>query len=185
MAPALTHAKLIARMSKVDLLEYLRTALKESVAYFSSANQGALDQWVVEQFLTNLGLEFGANEVIRQREDPPDVIFRRAAFEVKEILDPGRRRHDEYSAAPAKALTTSDPADLAEDVDLEDITPVEIGIVVAELAQILCCKYEPRFRPTLDLLAYVNPQSRFFREGTMPDLSTVRKDSGDQLRRNW
>jgi hypothetical protein len=151
MAPALTHAKLIARMSKVDLLEYLRTALKESVAYFSSANQGALDQWVVVEFLTNLGLEFGADEVIRQREDPPDVIFRDAAFEVKEILDPGRRRHDEYRAALAKALATSNPADLAEDVTLEDITPAQIGTVVSELAQSLCDKYEPGFRATLDL----------------------------------
>ena len=127
------------------------------------------------EFLTNFGLEFGPEKVIRPKEDLPDVIFRETAFEVKEILDPGRRRHDEYRADLAKALATSDPADLVEDVNPEDITPVQIGIVVAELTQILCRKYEPRFRATLDILVYVNLQSHFFKEGPMPDADAFSK----------
>src|SRR5262249_3318362 len=97
-------------------MEYIRGALKESVAFFSSGNKGAIEQWAFTEFLRNLGVTFQEDEitVIPPGQDPPDIIFRHASFEVKEVLDPGRRRHDEYKQALSKAIAANDPIELIE-----------------------------------------------------------------------
>ncbi|MGB7951406.1 MAG: DUF1780 domain-containing protein [Candidatus Binatia bacterium] len=79
---------------KKKLLEHMRGALKESVKFFSSGNKGAIEEWVCTEFLRNLGVVFQEDEVIvtPPGQDPPGIIFRHTLFEVKEVLDLGRRR---------------------------------------------------------------------------------------------
>ena len=81
-------------MTDDEYLEAQRKARAESVEYFSAAKKPEREQWVVRTFLTNLGITYTTTEVI-EGEDPPDVQFRSANFEVKEVLDSGRRRHRE------------------------------------------------------------------------------------------
>jgi Putative endonuclease, protein of unknown function (DUF1780) len=78
-------------------------AVKESIHFFSSANKGAIERWACTEFLKNIDIDFQPDEVVPQAYDPPDFIFRNASFEVKEILDRGRRRHDEYKDALSNA----------------------------------------------------------------------------------
>ena len=83
----------MSEKEEAELLEDQRRALKQSVDFFSSANKGALEKLVCTQFFANIGLEFHADEIILQTDDPPDAIFRGPHFEIKEVLDPRRRRH--------------------------------------------------------------------------------------------
>lgn len=150
-------------------------AVTESIHFFSSANKGAIDRWACTEFLKNIGIDFQPDEVVPQTDDPPDVIFRNALFEVKEILDCGRRRHDEYKDALANAQAAKTEADLhaalAKTVTPEDITPLEIGnLISAELTELVSKKYvDAEFRGTLNLLFYVDLTRQTLKPGPMPD----------------
>jgi hypothetical protein len=150
-------------MNDDDLL-----SLEASVEYFSSANKGALEQWVCTQFLANIGLDFDPNGVVLQVDDPPDVIFRNAGFEVKEILDPGRRRHDEYKEALSKARAGAQPANLIQVFTPEVMDPRQVGDLALEELGKLVSKYEPRFQATLNLVLYVDLLRRVLEPGPMP-----------------
>jgi hypothetical protein len=157
---------------KTKLMESMRRALKESVAFFSSRNKGAIEQWAFSEVLRNLGVTFQSDEIIvtSPGQDPPDIIFRHDSFEVKEILDPGRRRHDEYKHALSKALATNDPIELFEYAGINDITPIEIAnVILSELKGNLANKYEPRFRTSLNVLFYVDLVHRTLKTGPMPN----------------
>jgi hypothetical protein len=85
-------------------------ALEESVQYFSSSNKTVREQWVASTFLENLGIPHTPQDLVPPDCDPPDVKVFECAFEIKEILGCGRRRHDEYRqelerAKSANALT--------------------------------------------------------------------------------
>ena len=73
-----------------DREEWLK-AVEDSIDFYSSGNKGASERWVCTEFLKNIGLHYEPAEVVSRADDPPDVIFRKASFEVKEILDRGRR----------------------------------------------------------------------------------------------
>jgi hypothetical protein len=155
-------------MKDDDLFADWRRTLQASVAYFSSANKGALEQWVCTQLFTNLDLDFDLNEVVPQIDDPPDVIFRDSCFEVKEVLDPGRRRHDEYKKALSKAQAGVHPAELLQMFAPEDMDSAQLGQLVLEELGKLRSKYEQGFRATLNLVLYVDLLRRILKPGPMP-----------------
>ena len=101
-------------MTDEEYLEAQRKARAESVEFFRASNKPERERWVVREFLTNLGLVFTDAEVRSPDQDPPDVTFREANFEIKEILSKGRRRHQEYKEGLQKALDAESPSDLVE-----------------------------------------------------------------------
>jgi hypothetical protein len=130
--------------------------LKISVEFFASHNKICREKWVVAEFLANLSISYNETELVCG-SDPPDVIFREAQFEVKEIMDEGLERHREYKETLARAKTITDTAEL-----LEFSTPKEISIqkVFARIHSIAAShaskKYSPDVRKQLDLLFYVD-----------------------------
>ena len=155
-------------MTDEEFIDDRRRGLKESIEYFSAKNKAERERWVCLEFVQNLGIAFDEAEVVSPEKDPPDVAFRDAKFEIKEILDPGRKRHAEYKAALQKALTISDPQDLLELYAPKDITPVQIGErVLAELND-LNHHYPRKVCEETDLLFYVNLQEHQLKIGLMP-----------------
>jgi Putative endonuclease, protein of unknown function (DUF1780) len=148
-------------MSDEEYLASVRKAREESVRFFDSANKPERERWVASEFLANLGLEFTESEIQCVSDEPPDIRFRSAAFEVKEILDKGRRRHTEFKTALEKANSARSPSDLLEPVTPRDITYTEVcNLVVAEVVR-FAAKYAPATRSNLDLLFYVNLEDVF------------------------
>src|SRR5438309_9214308 len=88
------HAKVLASAIR---------AREESVRAFSSSSRGERERWAVGSSLTNFGVNFDESELQSAAFDPPDVLFRDAAFELKEVYDKGRRRHGEFKASLKKA----------------------------------------------------------------------------------
>ncbi|MDR7298114.1 hypothetical protein J2X16_003463 [Pelomonas aquatica] len=142
--------------------------LREAVTFFSGANKALRERWVCEEMLQSVGVEFSRVEITSSVEEPPDVIFRDARFEVKEVLDPGRKRHREYKEALATALSgkTSDvpPSRYAP----KDITPAAIADRAEAKLEALVKQYPEAVRSTLDALLYVNLAEHWLVDGPMP-----------------
>ena len=160
----------------MDTERYLRDqreALRASVEYFRSANINERNLWVGREFLQNLNVAFRDSDVTAPASDPPDAIYQDLRFEVKEILDEGRRRHAEYKQALAKAERATDPQELLSDYSPKDHTPTQVVDLIASKLPAFSTKYEPTFRKTLDLLVYVNLNEHSPRPGNLPDCSQL------------
>jgi hypothetical protein len=144
------------KMSDEEYLASVRKAREESVRFFSSANKPERECWVVNEFLGNLGVTFVESEILPVADEPPDICFGSANFEVKEILDKGRRRHADYKAALEKAKAATVPQDLLEQTTPRDITYAEVCDLVEKEVVRFSEKYAPTTRKNLDLLFYVN-----------------------------
>ena len=85
----------------------------------------------VQSVVCQIGREQGgASEHLAtelRASDPPDVRFRDAAFEIKEILDEGRRRHADLKEGLEKAKAARVPSDLLEPLTPRDITYNEVS----------------------------------------------------------
>lgn len=163
-------------MDDETYLNESRKGLKESVDYFASQDKFIREKWVVANFLTNLAIPFGEADLV-PGDDPPDVIFREAQFEVKEILDEGRKRHAEYKQALVCANAATDPAELHKGYSSKDISIQEVFSLVHSVAADLACrKYSPEVRRQLDLLCYVNLQDVMgLIETPFPDVTPLAK----------
>lgn len=139
-----------------DFIKEQVKALEESVDFYRPGNQWELDKWVVESFLQNIEIYFKPSEIVKPSSDPPDAFFRSASFEVKEILDTGRKRHAEYK----KELNLARKATCASDL-MRIYTPHDLGIsdLLVKLeskSKSLLSLYSPDTIASLDLLCYVN-----------------------------
>jgi Putative endonuclease, protein of unknown function (DUF1780) len=133
--------------------------LEASVAYFESANKAVRERDSVIDFLKNIGPRFRRSDVrsVPDGQDPPDVRFDLAAFEVKEMLDPGRKRHAEYKAKLEAArrartykelwaLSLYNPRDITVSDLLDEVEGISVGLVGR--------KYPVATTQVLDLLIY-------------------------------
>jgi hypothetical protein len=135
-----------------------RRALRESVDYFSNESKPERERWVCKLLLNSLRIPFQEAEVVSSLSEPPDVVFRDAQFEIKEIQAPGRKRHLEYKQALAHALVASTASELIEEFTPVHITPGSIAELVLAKLHELAVKYPPAIRQCTDLLIYVNLQ---------------------------
>jgi hypothetical protein len=138
-----------------------RTAsLAESIAALGNAGKAERERLNVSDFLLNLGVPFVDTDIVSvpEGQDPPDVRFDGAQFEIKELYDDGRRRMDEYRTQLREAESATRCGELRPtrpfspvDTTLADVMALAI-IVGAAHAQ----RYDQALVPTLDLLLYHN-----------------------------
>lgn len=89
-------------MNKREEINQKIKYLEECVEYFSSKKKADREYWIVNEFLTNLNIKFDCVEIQKGKTEPVNVIFRRANFQTKEILDEDSKRHGEYKEALKK-----------------------------------------------------------------------------------
>ena len=156
------------RIDSEEFLQERRKAVEASIEYFRSGNIAERERWVAAEFIENLGVAVDKNDFSSPKDDPPDVCVLDARFEIKEILDAGRRRGDDYKDLLEKFENATKPDDVMSQFTPIDITPKEISSLVVDKLNSLKNKYEPKFQQTLDLLIYVNLLEHFVKEGEMP-----------------
>jgi hypothetical protein len=144
-------------MNDAEFIQERIEALEESVEYFSAKNKAEREIWVAESFIKNLNIGYEQSEFRASEQDPPDVVFRDLVFEVKEILDPGRRRHDEYREELENARKAKNAQELLSMHSPIDKTIEEIYQLCLEATRTLI-RYAPAVRASTDLLFYVNLQ---------------------------
>lgn len=145
-----------AQRSKQAHLDAVRDGLAKSVEFFASENKPERERWVAREFVRNLNVRARESSFVSPLDDPPDVQYRGCRFEVKEALDQGRRRHQEYRDELARARAATDSTELLKQYTPKNISPLEVGELVLGQVRALSVKYEPRLKRSLDLLVYVN-----------------------------
>ena len=126
--------------------------------FFSNKMKKDREKWVVREFLDYLKIEVKKNEVASFDDEPPDVVFRDARFEIKEILEENRRRTDEYKKALRIAETATNITDLFEEWSPTELKMRDALKIVATKASAEQKRYAPAVCQSLDLLFYLNPR---------------------------
>jgi putative endonuclease (uncharacterized protein DUF1780) len=161
-------------MDDREFIEETVRALEESVRFFAPENKAEGELWVATAFLENIRIPFTEGELQSPSDDPPDVLFRDARFEIKEVLDPGRKRHLEYRQALERARKATSVSELLESFEPRDTTIQAVYDICLARVVDLDRKYPPSVRAGLDLLFYVNLRGIVgLKEAPFPDVNSI------------
>jgi hypothetical protein len=156
-------------MTDDEYLEAVREYRKETVELYKPSNRHVGEIWIANEFLKNLGIPFDEYEFEHVKDDPPDVIFRTAQFEIKRILDSGRKPDKEHKESLKKAMEAETPQDLIEHYSLRDIEYTEIYKLVEKDVIKYSSKYSADVKKSMDILFYVNLwDTRAYIAGPLP-----------------
>ena len=169
-------------MDDSDYLRLLTHQAEQANAFLSNARKWERERWVCQRLLQALNVrhhleEFGASE-----QEPPDVVFREANFEVFFVLDEGRRLNDEWRAELDRRRSAFSLSQLVR----REARPKRIGAteLQARLAPTLRKKahnYLERGLDVgeLDLLAFVSLKR------AVPDFNSHFPPPTEYLRQGW
>lgn len=142
-------------------LEQLRQHAQDTRTFLSNKAKPERERAVCRAFLRTIGVKFDTSEVKAPVSDPPDVVFRTAQFEVREMLDPGRKRGDDWKRKEAKYQSATSIDDLLEAPSWP--TPMTLSVLVPEVVTALAEKVRKYGAgcKQLDAMVYVNFQEKY------------------------
>lgn len=146
---------------EIEFIKNRIEALNESIHFFSNEMKSERERWVINRLLDYLKLDRGQDEVKSSTEEPIDVVFRDGFFQIKEILNGGRKRGAEYAQALEKAKNARKIADLLEPYSPIDLQIEDALAIVADHVNKWSCKYPLSTRRNIDLLFYMNLEDIF------------------------
>lgn len=85
-------------MDDSDYLRLLTEQAEQANSFLSNARKWERERWVCQRLLQALNVPSRLEEFSSATQEPPDVLFRDANFEVFFVLDEGRRLNDEWRA---------------------------------------------------------------------------------------
>ena len=133
-----------------------REAIQESIRFLGREGKFDRETWVVSRLLVATGIPFQFAELISP-DEPADVAFRDAQFQVKELMEPDRRRHDELRQKLRDLEAAKSETDLLERYAPLDITFSDVvDQAVTKAHSLESTKYGPAECASLDLLCYFN-----------------------------
>jgi hypothetical protein len=145
---------------------------EESIRFFSNEMKSERERSVCAAFLRCLGIDFSPGDILTNKNDPPDVIYKSARFEVVELYDKRRKRLDEYKNRLKELKTAKSMDDTL--IRVESAKPISYSDLFDEISRALskkALKYGERVCSGLDALVYVSLPNRFLRiESSIPDL---------------
>jgi hypothetical protein len=77
---------------ETEALDKLRVHIHETRSFFGPKMKPERERSVCRAFLRCLGVAFDEAEIRASTTEPIDVEFRAAKFQIRELLDPGRKR---------------------------------------------------------------------------------------------
>ncbi|MBI4680198.1 MAG: DUF1780 domain-containing protein [Nitrospirae bacterium] len=129
---------------------------EESIKFFSSAKKPDRERSACAAFLRSLNIKFNANDLQSIEDDPPDVIFDKAKFEVKEYLDDDRRRHAEFKQRLDKLRQAQKLSDLLQPYRPFNITMRDVSGRLSPFLEDYAKSYGRTLCSSLDVLVYFN-----------------------------
>ena len=168
-------------MKDADFLTLLARQAEEANDFLSNARKWERERWVCQRLLQALNISNRSEEFHPAEQEPPDVIFRDANFEVFFVLDQGRRLNDEWRAElerrrqafSLRQLVRREPrprrvgaaelqAQLAPTLRKKAHNYKERGIDPGELDMLAFVSLK---RMTLDCNSHFPPPAEFIRQG--------------------
>jgi hypothetical protein len=83
-------------MDDADYLRLLTLQAEQANAFLSNARKWERERWVCQRLLQGLNVPHRDEDFTPAGQEPPDVLFQDARFEVFFVLDEGRRLNDEW-----------------------------------------------------------------------------------------
>jgi len=164
-------------MNKTDT-EYLRSLQKNAIEmriYLGNKAKAERERSVCRAFLRTIGVVFKETEIVAVKDEPPDTLFRSAQFEIRELIEPDRKRHEEWKEKEKKYSEANSLDELLE--PYSPPTPVELLELVPEIVQSLsekAMKYGAKCSD-IDALVYVNLKNQYLEvDSDIPDLDELR-----------
>ena len=87
-------SKSMRKISESNFIKERIKTVEEDIHFFSSDCKSVREVWVVKHFLSQLQIEFSDDEINPSSDEPADVVYCDARFQVKEIMDKNRKRSD-------------------------------------------------------------------------------------------
>lgn len=170
-----------ASMDDSDYLRLLTRQAEQANNFLSNARKWERERWVCQRLLDALNQPYRFEDFASGQE-PPDVLFREANFEVFFVLDQGRRLNDEWREElqrRRRALSLSQL--LRREPKPRRIPPAELQARLAPTLRKKAHNYSERgIDPgELDLLAYVNLKRE------TPDFNGTFPPPSEFLRQGW
>lgn len=158
--------------------DYIKNQLKhtqETRTFFNNSIKPERERSVCRAFLRTIGIDFKDKELIAPTEEPADVAFRDARFQIREILDPGRKRGDEWREKEKKyteaksIIEISGPYSSPIPFNLETLVPALVDSLSEK-----SIKYGNKCHD-IDILVYINLSNKsLIPDSEIPDLDKLR-----------
>ena len=166
-------------MCKTDTeyIENLRKHAIETLTFLGNKSKPERERSVCRAFLRTIGVAFDECELKAPAPtgEPSDVDFRAARFQVKELLEPDRKKHREWKVKAKKYFVANSLDELLE--PYSPPAPVEFQVLVPEIAQALE-KYARTYGAgcsAIDALVYVNRGNQYLApHSDIPNLDELR-----------
>ncbi|MDZ5603288.1 DUF1780 domain-containing protein [Pseudomonas sp. RP23018S] len=168
-------------MDDSDYLRLLTIQAEQANAFLSNARKWERERWVCQRLLQGLNIPYRNEDFSPANQEPPDVLFHDAAFEVFFVLDEGRRLNDEWreelqrrrsafslaqlvrrEARPRRISAQELLARLAPTLRKKAHNYVERGLDLGELDIIAFASLK---REVLDLNSHFPPPTEYLRQG--------------------
>jgi len=163
------------RETEAQNLEKLREHAIKTRAFLTNKMKPERERSVCRAFLRAIGVPLEEQELVAPTDEPADVAFRTARFQVRELLEPHRRIGDDWRAkekkySEAKSLAhVLEPYTLPASITLNGLVPEVVGALSEKARKYgLGCS-------DVDALVYVNRETQFLAANSlMPDLAELR-----------
>ncbi|HWV10064.1 MAG TPA: DUF1780 domain-containing protein [Pseudomonas sp.] len=146
-------------MDDSDYLRLLTHQAEQANAFLSNARKWERERWVCQRLLQALNVGHRIEEFGAAGQEPPDVLFREASFEVFFVLDEGRRLNDEWRAELERRRSAFSLSQLVRrEARPRRIPAADLQARLAPTLRKKAHNYRERGLDLgeLDLLAYVN-----------------------------
>ncbi|MCQ4347576.1 DUF1780 domain-containing protein [Pseudomonas stutzeri] len=169
-------------MDEHDYLHHLVREAEAATDFLSNGRKWERERWVCQRLLQALNIAHREEDFAAPQQQPPDVLYRDACFEVFFVFDEGRRLNDEWREELERRRAARSLA------QLQRREPRPRRIPLAEVQQRLgptlrkkAHNYDERGIDLgeLDLVAYVS----FKRE--IPDFNSRFPPPSEYLRQGW
>ncbi|MDF5995192.1 DUF1780 domain-containing protein [Pseudomonas aeruginosa] len=97
-------------MNEADYLRLLTRQAEQANDFLSNARKWDRERWVCQRFLEALNVPYRQEDFAAPGEQPPDVLFKGAGFEVFFVLDEGRRLNEEWREELTRRRQARQPA---------------------------------------------------------------------------
>ena len=150
------------KMNEMDrkCLQKLRDHARDTRTFLSNKMKSERERAVCRAFLRTIGISFEESEIIAPATEPADVLFRTARFQIRDLLEPDRKRGDNWEKREQTYLSARSLDDVMVPVSL----PIPLGFdrLVPELELVLSAKaqkYKRNYKDwcnNIDALVYVD-----------------------------
>jgi hypothetical protein len=159
---------------ETEYLDNLRKHASDTRAFLSNKAKPERERSVCRAFLRTIGVKFDESELIAPTQEPADVAFRTARFQIREILDLGRRRGDDWKNKEKKYTEVNSIADLSE--PYSPPTAISFNILISQITNALSEKHKKYGAGCneIDALVYVNLLDRYLAtQSELPNMDKI------------